>query len=136
MRAIDKLINWTVFRDKSTQAITVQGKVDLVVNAQVDSASFEANLEFFKNADTVHEKIRQSIYYMLYNDLNKDLRSCMDNLIEIRSRIGYNTIAECERLIAECERLEEKLKHIIKCIEGKDDQKSQPLFITYVYISI
>lgn len=131
MRAIDKLINWTEFRDKSTQTITVQGQVNLVVNAQVDSASFEANLEFFKNADTVHEKIRQSIYYMLYNDLNKDLRSCMDNLIEIRSRIGYN-----KKTIAECERLEEKLKHIIKCIEGKDDQKSQPLFITYVHISI
>lgn len=131
MRAIDKLINWTSFRDKSTQAITVQGQVNLAVYAQVDSASFEANLEFFKNADTVHEKIRQSIYYMLYNDLNKDLRSCMDNLIEIRSRVGYN-----KKTIAECEQLEEKLKHIIKCIEGKDDQKSQPLFIAYVYISI
>lgn len=116
MRAIDKLINWTSFRDKSTQAITVQGQVNLTVCAQVDSASFEANLEFFKNADTVHEKIRQSIYYMLYNDLNKDLRSCMDNLIEIRSRVGYN-----KKTIAECEQLEEKLKHIIKCIEGKDD---------------
>lgn len=116
MRAIDKLINWTSFRDKSTQAITVQGQVNLAVYAQVDSASFEANLEFFKNADTVHEKIRQSIYYMLYNDLNKDLRSCMDNLIEIRSRVGYN-----KKTIAECEQLEEKLKHIIKCMEGKDD---------------